>query len=115
MIVKTDADGYVTGFATLGGMEGGQEYTGVVPEDLAEKIGFYLLRAGLLTLDTAKKAAAEKSEADAARIAELKVLLAESDYKAIKYAEGFFTEAEYAPIKAQRQGWRDEINGLEEK
>ncbi len=48
-----------------------------------------------------------------ARIAELKRLLAASDYEAIKYAEGWFTEQEYAPYKAQRQAYRDEINELE--
>lgn len=39
--------------------------------------------------------------------------LEESDYKAIKYAEGLLTEEEYAPIKAERQQMRDEINRLE--
>ena len=47
------------------------------------------------------------------RISELKRLLAETDYQAIKYAEGHISEQEYAPIKAQRQAWRDEINQLE--
>lgn len=47
------------------------------------------------------------------RISELKQNLANTDYQAIKYAEGFITESEYAPIKAQRQAWRDEINLLE--
>lgn len=49
------------------------------------------------------------------RIKELKRLLADSDYKATKYAEGWLTEEEYAPIKAQRQAWRDEINELEQE
>ena len=49
------------------------------------------------------------------RIKELKKLLTDSDYKAIKYAEGQITEEEFAPIKAQRQAWRDEINQLEEE
>lgn len=44
---------------------------------------------------------------------ELKKNLADTDYKAIKYAEGWITEEEYAPIKAQRQAWRDRINELE--
>ncbi len=47
------------------------------------------------------------------RIAELKRKLDETDYQAIKYAEGFISETDYAPIKAQRQAWRDEINKLE--
>ena len=47
------------------------------------------------------------------RVRELKQLLADTDYKAIKYAEGVISEAEYEPIKTQRQEWRDEINELE--
>ena len=46
-------------------------------------------------------------------IAELKARLEATDYQAIKYAEGCFTEEEYAPIKAERQAWRDRINELE--
>ena len=34
------------------------------------------------------------------RISELKTLLDESDYKAIKYAEGLISEADYEPIKS---------------
>ena len=47
------------------------------------------------------------------RITVLKELLASTDYKAIKFAEGQLTEEEYAPIRIQRQGWREEINQLE--
>lgn len=49
------------------------------------------------------------------RIFELKALLKESDYRAIKYAEGVYTEEEYAPYKAQRKAYRDEINELEKQ
>ena len=48
-----------------------------------------------------------------ARITAHKQLLAATDYKALKYAEGFTTAADYAPIKARRQAWREEINLLE--
>jgi hypothetical protein len=47
------------------------------------------------------------------QIAELKQKLSDTDYQAIKYAEGWLSEEEYTPIKAQRQLWRDEINKLE--
>lgn len=47
------------------------------------------------------------------QIAELKAQLEATDYKAIKYAEGWLTEEEYAPIKAHRQAVRDRINELE--
>jgi hypothetical protein len=46
------------------------------------------------------------------RIEELKALLKDSDYRAIKYAEGFYTDEEYSPYKEQRQVYRDEINSL---
>ena len=42
-----------------------------------------------------------------------KQLLNETDYQAIKFAEGHLTEEEYAPIKEQRQTWRNRINELE--
>ena len=48
-------------------------------------------------------------------IAELKANLRETDYKAIKFAEGLISEADYAEVKAQRQAWRDRINELEAK
>lgn len=47
------------------------------------------------------------------KIKDLKQKLAETDYQAIKYAEGLLSEAEYAEMKQQRQAWRDEINRLE--
>lgn len=47
------------------------------------------------------------------KVAELKQKLFDTDYQAIKYAEGWISEEEYAPMKAQRQTWRDEINELE--
>ena len=48
-------------------------------------------------------------------IVELKAQLLESDYKAIKYSEGFFTEEEYQPIRDERAGIRLRINQLEEE
>lgn len=49
----------------------------------------------------------------AAEVEELKMQLAESDYKALKYAEGWISAEDYAPIKAERQTLRDRINELE--
>lgn len=48
------------------------------------------------------------------RIEELKRNLADTDYMAIKYAEGWLSDTEYAPVRAQRQAWRDEISRLTE-
>lgn len=47
------------------------------------------------------------------RIEELKQQLADTNEKAIEYAEGWLSEEEYEPIKVQRQAWREEINSLE--
>lgn len=33
--------------------------------------------------------------------------------KAVEHLEGLLTDEEYAPIRAQRQEWRDRINALE--
>ena len=43
----------------------------------------------------------------------LKKRLFDTDYKAIKYAEGWLTDEEYAEAKAQREEWRKRINKLE--
>ena len=49
------------------------------------------------------------------RIIELKQKLQETDYKAIKYAEGELSAEEYAETKEHRRAWREEINKLEEE
>ena len=46
-------------------------------------------------------------------IQQLKKQLSDTDYKAIKYAEGQISESEYASVRAERQGYRDRINYLE--
>ena len=46
-------------------------------------------------------------------ILEYKRKLKETDYKAIKYAEGLISETDYAPIKAERENYRKAINSLE--
>ena len=46
-------------------------------------------------------------------IIQLKKQLSDTDYKAIKYAEGQISEEDYSEIKSERQGYRDRINYLE--
>ena len=46
-------------------------------------------------------------------IQQLKKQLSDTDYKAIKFAEGQISESEYSAIRAERQGYRDRINELE--
>ena len=45
---------------------------------------------------------------------ELKKYLSDTDYRALKYADGAYTEEEYAPYKAARAAARAEINKIEE-
>ena len=47
-------------------------------------------------------------------ISQLKKALSDTDYKAIKYAEGEINPEEYLPIKNQRAEWRAKINKLQE-
>lgn len=46
-------------------------------------------------------------------IFELKEELSQTDYKAIKYAEGVLTDEDYQQTGIQRQAWRKRINELE--
>ncbi len=46
-------------------------------------------------------------------ITQLKKALSDTDYKAIKYAEGQISESDYASVRELRQGYRDRINELE--
>lgn len=55
----------------------------------------------------------EDKRTKAEQIAELKKQLADTDYKALKYVDGWFTEEEYAPIKAMREELREKIRLLE--
>ena len=49
------------------------------------------------------------------QISQLKQKLADTDYKAIKFAEGELSAEEYAATKEQRRQWRIQINILEEQ
>ena len=49
------------------------------------------------------------------RIAELKKYLSDTDYQAIKFAEGELSEEDFLETKNQRRSARTEINRLEEE
>lgn len=49
------------------------------------------------------------------KLAELKFELSSTDYEAIKYAEGWFTEEEYKPIREYRESLREQIRAIEDK
>lgn len=114
MKIKFDKNGYVTGYAVVGDMDGAVEFTGEIPDNFsAENCGCFYKEGNSLIFDNEKHNKVEKNLNNLERIVELKSLLTESDYKAIKYAEGYITEEEYSEVKLLRQSWRDEINELE--
>ena len=49
------------------------------------------------------------------QITNLQYELSQTDYKLLKYLEGYYTDEEYAPIKKERQEMRDKINNLKSK
>jgi hypothetical protein len=64
-------------------------------------------------MEAARIAYESSPEYKTQQIAELKNQLADTDYKALKFMEGWLSEEEYAPIRAERQTIRDRINALE--
>lgn len=50
-----------------------------------------------------------------AKITQLKANLKNTDYQAIKFAEGELSAEEYSPVREQRKAWRQEVNNLEEQ
>lgn len=71
MKIKTDKHGRVTGFCTLGDMDGAVEYTGVVPDGFANHSQDYRLVDGVLTEDAALRTARETALAAQAEMADL--------------------------------------------
>lgn len=67
----------------------------------------------IAALEAERKAYEASPEYKQTQIDMLKAELSKTDYKAIKYAEGWITAEEYEPIKAERQALRDKINALE--
>ena len=66
-----------------------------------------------VNIKTADKEKRQKKEEYNKQITQLKMQLRNTDYQALKFAEGQITAADYEAIKIQRQAWRDEINRLE--
>ena len=77
---------------------------GVYIEMTPEEIAF---------IEAVEKAYESSPEFKAQQIADLKAQLSATDYKAIKYSEGWIPFDEYAPIRAERQELREQINRLE--
>ena len=66
-----------------------------------------------LTFNSTKYNSRKEREKNIGLINDYKQKLKETDYKAIKYAEGLISETDYAPIKTERENYRKAINSLE--
>ena len=88
-------------------------------QPLPDKYSYYAVVNGKFTIKrrnpTKEELEADNIQVVEREISELKHKLSDTDYKAIKYAEGFLAEEEYKETKAQRQMWRDRINEIESK
>ncbi len=79
---------------------------------LPEKDGFFVVFNGD-NWEYKEKPKPSHNDMIMAQINELKKKLSETDYKAIKYAEGWYSDEEYAEEKALRESWREQIRELE--
>ena len=77
------------------------------------RVNCYHFVNGEYILDESKEQEEIAKEQEEQEIARLKQELADTDYEAIKYSEGWFTDDEYAPIKAMRESLREQIRKLE--
>ena len=88
-------------------------------QPLPDRYSYYAVVDGRFTIKR-RTPTVEEMKADEAteinrQIGELKQKLSDTDYKAIKYSEGWLTDEEYAEVKTQREEWRSAINQLEER
>lgn len=86
-------------------------------QPLPDKYSYYAVVDGKFTIKrrtpTVEELHNDDIQAINKEINELKKKLFDTDYKAIKYSEGWLTDEEYAEVKAQREEWRKRINELE--
>lgn len=86
-------------------------------QPLPDKYSYYAVVDGKFTIKrrtpTIEELHKDDIQAINREISELKRKLSDTDYKAIKYSEGWLTDEEYAEAKAQREEWRKRINKLE--
>ena len=88
-------------------------------QPLPDRYSYYAVVDGKFTIKrrtpTVEEVKADEATEVNRQIRELKQKLSDTDYKAIKYSEGWLTDEEYAEVKAQREEWRSAINQLEER
>lgn len=117
MQIGINAKNEVVSYLTVGYLNGGIEVDdSLMPADLDETLHDkkYCYIDGKIVVSPyyeSNTLIKQKKE----EIALLKEELSLTDYKAIKFAEGWITEFEYAIVKEQRQIIRDKINTLEEE
>lgn len=110
--VLFDEKGYVASWCEMGELEGSQEYE--VDETLWNDYWYaFRLEDNQLVYDETYKAHFEQQEEIEQEISQLKKYLKDTDYKALKYAEGWISAEDYMDILNQRKMWRDRINELE--
>lgn len=78
------------------------KYSDCVGEDFDEDLNF----------NTHKYNQRKTKEATLSKIDSLKKKLKDTDYIALKAFEGSISEAEFEPIKKQREEWRKEVDAL---
>lgn len=117
MQIQLDADGYITGFSTIGSIENGIAYFGEVPTNFLQDYMFYRydIEQDRLVFDQTRKQRQTQLEQISQRIMELKQCLACSDYQTLKFAEGQLNEQEFFEMREKRKQYRKEINLLEER
>ncbi len=84
MTIKCNEQGYVEGYAEVGGMPGAVEYAGAIPEGFGpDTCRYYRLEGGALVYDAAKRQAELDAISAAAELAErLEELVATPDRRA---------------------------------
>lgn len=106
-----DENNYLQGFVHMANEEDVYELN---PSEMnLEYLNCYKLVEDKIIFDEEKYNALVDTKAKEDEIARLKQELADTDYEAIKYSEGWFTDDEYAPIKAKRENLREQIRKLE--
>lgn len=87
-------------------------------QPLPDKYSYYAVIDGKFVINrrtpSAEELIVDNKQIVLKEIKELKQKLFDTDYQAIKYAEGQLTADEYGATKIQRQVWRNRINELEE-
>lgn len=88
-------------------------------QPLPDRYSYYAVVDGKFTIKrrtpTVEEVKTDEATEINRQIRELKQKLSDTDYKAIKYSEGWLTDEEYAEVKAQREEWRSAINQLDER